>query len=127
MKYRNVSNYVTLLLWSTDSFELTILRIIHDFLHLKCYMHIPITRRIRSIVDDSLVHCHRGCQLEPHHPIFFDFIFSSICFVFLFIDIIHNHFQSIWVTFHLLFVFSRFCIRFVIVVFPEYHLKDCKQ
>ena len=28
-------------------------------------MHMPITRRIRSIVDESLVHCHRGCAFEP--------------------------------------------------------------
>ena len=44
-------------------------------LHLKCYMHIPITIRIRSIVDESLVHCYRGCEFEPRHFTFL-FIFS---------------------------------------------------
>ena len=30
-------------------------------------MHIQITRRIRRIVDKSLVHCHGGCEFEPRH------------------------------------------------------------
>ena len=33
-------------------------------------------RRIRSIVDKSLVHCHRGCEFEPRHStMLFFFIF----------------------------------------------------
>ena len=60
---------------------------------LKYYMHIPITRRIRSVVDESLVHC----QFEFRHRtlfffvFFFDFIFYQ--FIYLFKDIIHNHFH----------------------------------
>ena len=30
-------------------------------------MHIPVTRRIRSIVDEPLVHCRRACKYEPRH------------------------------------------------------------
>ena len=29
---------------------------------LKCYMHIPITRKILSIVNESLENCHRGFE-----------------------------------------------------------------
>ena len=44
-------------------------------IHALCYMHIQITR-IRSIVDKSLVHCHRGCEFEPRHStILFSFLF----------------------------------------------------
>ena len=56
-------------------------------------MHIPIRRRFRSIVDESPVHCHRGCEFEPRHlPSFFDFIFYQ--FIYL---TINNHFKHIWV------------------------------
>ena len=39
-------------------------------------MHIPITRRIRSIVVESLVHCHRGCEFEllRQRTFFYNFI-----------------------------------------------------
>ena len=60
-------------------------------------MHIPITRRIRRVVDESLVHCHRGCELEPCQHTFF--VFSIIYFyqfIYLFKDKTHNHFQTIW-------------------------------
>ena len=59
-------------------------------------MHIQITRRIRSIEDKSLVHCHRGCEFEPRHStmLFFLFIFLSIIY---FKNIIHKYFQTIWV------------------------------
>ena len=66
--------------------------------------------RIRSIVDESLVHRHRGCEFEPRHPslflylyffsilYFYQFIYLFIhLFIYLFKDIIHSHFQSIWV------------------------------
>ena len=69
-------------------------------------------------------------EVASSNPItlsFFSILYFHQFVFFLFIDIIHNHFQSIWVAFHLLFVFCRFCIWFVIVVFPEYHLKDSKQ
>ena len=55
----------------------------------------------RSIVDESLVHCHRGCEFEPVTGavscfssgfFYFDF-FRVFC---LFIDIFHNHLQAIW-------------------------------
>ena len=39
------------------------------------------TRRIRSIVDKSLVHCHIGCEFEPRHStmlFFFYFIFYQL-------------------------------------------------
>ena len=82
-------------------------------------MHTPITRRIRSIVDESLVHCHRGCEFDPRHRalflcvcVFFDVIFLSI---YLFKDIIHKHFQ-IWVAeYH--FNDSKHCIPFLVDAF----------
>ena len=58
-------------------------------------MHIPITRRIHSIVDELLVHCHRGCKFRPLHPTLFFSILYFHQFIILFIDIIHNHFQTI--------------------------------
>ena len=73
-------------------------------------MHKQVTSRIRSIVDGSLVHCHRGSEFESRHRtlcflfIFFDFIFLLI---YLFIDIIHYHFQPISV--------------------DKYRFSDCKQ
>ena len=55
-------------------------------------MHIPITRRIRSIVNKSLVRCHWGCEVEPRHPtLFFHSILYFYQFIYLFIDIIHSH------------------------------------
>ena len=68
-------------------------------------MHKPITSRIRSKVDGSLVHCHGSSEFESRHrtPFFFDFMFLLI---YLSIDIIHNHFQTISVA--------------------EYRFNDCK-
>ena len=65
-------------------------------------MHIPITRRIRSIVNASLVHCHGGCEFEPRDRTlffvcFFRFYIFINLYIYLFIDIIHNHFQTIWI------------------------------
>ena len=51
-----------------------------------------------SIVDESLVHCHRGCEFEP--SLFFVLFFSILYFyqfIYLFKDIIHNDFQTLWV------------------------------
>ena len=67
------------------------------FITSKCYMHIPITRRIRSIVDESLVHCHRGCEFESRHFTLFFVFFMFYQFIYLFKDIIHNNFQTTWV------------------------------
>ena len=42
-------------------------------------MDTQISRRIRSIVDKSLVHCHRGCEFEPRHSnILFYLIFYQL-------------------------------------------------
>ena len=42
-------------------------------------MHIGITRRIRSIVDETLVRCHGGCEFEPRHcTLYFRFYILSI-------------------------------------------------
>ena len=43
-------------------------------------MHLPITSRIRSIVDKSLVHCLRGCEFEPRRR-----TFLSILYIYQFI------------------------------------------
>ena len=66
-------------------------------------MHIPITRTIRSIVDESLVHCQRGCEFEHRHrTLFLLCVFLSILYLYQFIylfvhvDIIHNIFKTIW-------------------------------
>ena len=64
-------------------------------------MHIPITRKIRSIVDEALVHCHRGLEFELRHFNLFFFVFFFLCFINIFMncfkDIIHNNFQTTWV------------------------------
>ena len=69
-------------------------------------MQKPIIMRTRSIVDGSLVHCHGACEIESRHGIFFffffffSFFFSILYFyqsIYLFIDICHNHFQTIFV------------------------------
>ena len=65
-------------------------------------MHKPNTRRIRSRVDASLVHCHGGCEFESCHLFFvFVFVFRFYIlmnqFICLFIDIIHYYFQTILV------------------------------
>ena len=66
------------------------------FITSKCYMHLPITSRIRSIVDKSLVHCHRGCEFESRRRTFLmDFIVLSIYLLRGFIH--NNHFKTIWV------------------------------
>ena len=75
-------------------------------------MHKPITSRIRSIVDGSLVHCHGRSEFESRHRIlccfFFVFFFVFIILlIYLFIDIIHYHFQTISL--------------------DKYRLNDCKQ
>ena len=44
-------------------------------------MYIPITRRIRSIVDGSLVLCHGGCEFESRHR---TVLFFCVCFFFIF-------------------------------------------
>ena len=62
------------------------------------FVHKPITSRIRSIVDGSLVHCHGRSEFESRHRylIFFRFFFGFIfLLIYLFIDIIHRHFQTI--------------------------------
>ena len=61
----------------TKLFKLHIFRIIHQ----KCYIHIQITRRIRSIVDKSLVHCHRGCEFEPRHSTMLFYFFLIYFFI----------------------------------------------
>ena len=48
------------------------------------YMHISITSRIRSIVDEVLVHCHRGCEFEPCHLAFFIFYFYLFIYLFIY-------------------------------------------
>ena len=49
-------------------------------------MHIPITRRIRSIVDESLVYCHRGCEFDTcYRTLFFLCYFPFYIFINLFI------------------------------------------
>ena len=55
-------------------------------------MHIPITSRIRSIVDERLT---AVIEVASSNPVTLPFYFHQ--FIYLFIDIIHNHFQSIWV------------------------------
>ena len=63
-------------------------------------MHIPITRKNRSIVDEALVHCHRGWEFELRHfNLFFVCVFLCLINLFmnLFKDIIHNNFQTTWV------------------------------
>ena len=68
-------------------------------------MHILVTRRLRGIVDESLVHSNPVTVYCFFVSVFFfDFIFLSI---YLFKDINHNHFQTIWVA--------------------EYHFNDSKQ
>ena len=76
-------------------------------------MHKQITSGIRSIVDGSLGHCcHGRSEFEFRHRtlrfffnvFFFDFIFLLI---YLFIDIIHYHFQTISIN--------------------KYRFNDCKQ
>ena len=67
---------------------------------LSIYAQSP--RRIRSIVDELFVHCHRGCEFEPRHrTLFFCMCVFTILyfyqFIYLFKDIIHNYFQTIWV------------------------------
>ena len=77
-------------------------------------MHIPITRRIRRIVDESLDHCQRDYEFEPHHPTLFVF-FVCILFIFLsiylFIDVIMSNFQSVWVA-EFCFNDSKQCIPY---------------
>ena len=89
-------------------------------------MHIPITRRIRSIVDESLVHCHRGCQFEPHHhTLFFVCIFRFYTFINLFKDIIHYHFQTIWVA-EYRFNDSKQCMPYLVDAFSGIsHMRFC--
>ena len=77
-------------------------------------MHKPITSRIRSIVDGSLVHCHGSSEFESCLRtlclfvffVFFFFVFI-ILLIYLFIDIIHYHFQTISL--------------------DKYRFNDCKQ
>ena len=48
-------------------------------------------------MDGSLVHCHRGFEFESRHHTLFFFVFRSDIFInYLFIDIIHNYFQTIF-------------------------------
>ena len=44
------------------------------------------------IVDESLVHCHGGCEFDP---VTFTCVFF-FQFIYLIKDLIHNHFQTIW-------------------------------
>ena len=71
-------------------------------------MHKPITSRIRSIADGSLVHCHGRSESRRRPCVFFSFFFDFIfLLMYLFIDIIHYHFQTISV--------------------DKYRFNDCKQ
>ena len=40
----------------------------------------PITRRFRSKVDESLVYCHGGCEFNPPRRNFFLSVASRKCF-----------------------------------------------
>ena len=61
-------------------------------------MHIPITRRIRSIVDESHVPVIQVASSNPVTvPCFFFSILYFYQFIYIFKDIIHNHLQTIWV------------------------------
>ena len=51
--------------------------------HFKYYVHNPIRRRIRSVVDRSFVHCHGGSEFDPHHCTFL--CFFILYFIILFI------------------------------------------
>ena len=52
------------------------------FITSKCYIQLPITSRIRSIV-----HCHRGCEFEPRRRTFLwilylhQFIYLEVLFI----------------------------------------------
>ena len=76
-------------------------------------MHKPITNRIRIKVDGLLVHCHGNSEFESGQCtllffLFFVFVFDfTFLLIYLFRDIIHNHFQTI--------------------LFAEYRFNDCKQ
>ena len=73
-------------------------------------MHKPVTSSIRSIVDGSLVHCHGSSEFESRHRtllVYFFIFFRFYVFIYLFIDIIDNFFQTISVA--------------------EYCFNDCKQ
>ena len=72
-------------------------------------MHKPITSRIRSIVDGLLVHCHGRSEFESRHrTLCVCFFFGFYIFInYLFIDIVHYHFQTISV--------------------DKYRFNDCKQ
>ena len=75
-------------------------------------MHKPIPSRIRSIVAGSLVHCHGMIEFESRHRtlwvfFFVFFIYFIFVLIYLFIDIIHYHFQLISV--------------------DKYRFNDCKQ
>ena len=52
-------------------------------------MHKPITTSIRSTVDRSLVHCH-AVRIPSLY-----LVYSFYILINLFIDIIHNHYQTI--------------------------------
>ena len=45
-------------------------------------------------MDESLAFSYVGCEFEPRHCTLF---FSILNFINSFIDIIHNHIQTIWV------------------------------
>ena len=68
--------------------------------HLKYFMHKPITSRIRSIVDGSLVHCHLRSEFEScHRTLWFFFVFFfyfMFLFIYLFLDIIHIISKLFW-------------------------------
>ena len=56
-------------------------------------------KRFRSILVESLVHCHGGCEFEPRHR---TLLFYSILYFYQFryncLTIIHNAFQTIYVS-----------------------------